>query len=68
MSGMTPFDMANAKPDGVERGKEGKRQNRANGSASDQHIIVVLSGARNRLLPPQVDLLSGSCLLISICP
>ena len=30
--------IANAKPDGVERGKEGKRQNRANGSASDQHI------------------------------
>src|ERR1700745_331457 len=30
--------IAHAEPDGVERGKEGKRQNRANGSASDQHI------------------------------
>src|ERR1700756_853396 len=38
MSGITRFDMANAKPDGVEHGKEGKGQNRANGSASDQHI------------------------------
>src|ERR1043166_4825861 len=27
-----------AEPDGVERGQEGKRQHRANGSASDQHI------------------------------
>ena len=30
--------MADAEPDGVERWKEGKRQHRANGSASDQHI------------------------------
>ena len=30
--------IAHAEPDGVERGKEGKRQHRANGSASDQHI------------------------------
>jgi len=30
--------MAHAEPDGVERGEEGKRQHRANGSASDQHI------------------------------
>ena len=30
--------IAHAKPDGVERGKEGKRQHRANGGASDQHI------------------------------
>src|SRR5207245_8951275 len=30
--------MAHAEPDGVERGKESKRQHRADGSASDQHI------------------------------
>ena len=32
------FHMAHAEPDGVEGWKEGKRQNRANGSASDQRI------------------------------
>jgi hypothetical protein len=32
---MIPFDLARAEPDGVWRWKEGKRQNRANGSASD---------------------------------
>src|SRR5207247_6925605 len=32
------IDIAHAEPDGVERGKEGKRQYRANGSASDQDI------------------------------
>src|ERR1044072_5273255 len=30
--------IAHAEPDRVERGKEGKRQHRANGSASDQHV------------------------------
>ena len=30
--------MAHAEPDGAQRGKEGKRQNRANSSASNQHI------------------------------
>src|SRR5437867_11209695 len=35
---MLPFDMAHAEPDGVERGKEGERQHRADGRASDQHI------------------------------
>ncbi len=38
MSGMIPFDIAHAEPDGVERGKEGERQHRADGSASDQRI------------------------------
>jgi len=38
MAGMIPIDMAHTEPDGVERRQEGKRQHRANGCASDQHI------------------------------
>jgi hypothetical protein len=55
MSGVIPFDVAHAEPDGVERG-EGKRQHRADGSASG----VVNDPIQNVVAPVDSDKQRGA--------